>query len=376
MKRFRLRPMPHPESSDAAPKVAERSTALPQPLSWQARGLLEGPDRRTRWVVILAATLARPIADLDDRVAVLHRSLPMLGARLRGGAWHPGEPPPVLRVDGEPLAHPGLIAAFPLAEQPPVRVLAGEGGHRLAFAAHHAAFDGLGLVAVLRALLGGSPPQPVLERPPGSPDSPWPALRRLLQPADRVAPSRPRPARESLVVREVMLSGWGVTARLAGACAEAAAAHTRARGRPWRQVGVSIGIGGPQGAGYVSSYRRVDTTSDGESVEQAVARALARPEEPFALVRPSAAMRLLAPISARFSDSLLVSNIGRHELPGATRLDFFPVARGRSAVAFGAAGLPGGPSTVTIRARDLNTADAAALLGDVVRRLHSRREEP
>ena len=35
-------------------------------------------------------------------------------------------------------------------------------------------------------------------------------------------------------------------------------------------------------------------------------------------------------------------SLGRQEVPGATRLEFFPVARGRSAVAVGAVGLPGG----------------------------------
>jgi hypothetical protein len=80
---------------------------------------------------------------------------------------------------------------------------------------------------------------------------------------------------------------------------------------------------------------------------------------------------VLEPVVGRFSDSLLVSNLGRREVPGATRLEFFPVARGRSAVAVGAAGLAGGTSTVSVRARDLSPEDAEALLGDLVSRLEA-----
>ena len=121
-------------------------------------------------------------------------------------------------------------------------------------------------------------------------------------------------------------------------------------------------------AGYRSRYRRVDLRA-GEAVEPAVAAALASPREPPDQVWSPRLGRLLEPLAGRFSDSLLVSNVGRRAVPGARRLDFFPVARGRSAVAFGAAGLAGGPSTVSVRARDLAAEDAEALLADVVARL-------
>jgi hypothetical protein len=104
-------------------------------------------------------------------------------------------------------------------------------------------------------------------------------------------------------------------------------------------------------------------------VGPAVAAALANPVDPPELVRPRP-MRLLAPVQRRLSDSLLVSNVGRHAVPDARLLAFFPVARGRSAVAFGAAGLQDGPITVTLRSRDLARVDAEVLLGDVVTHLH------
>ena len=103
----------------------------------------------------------------------------------------------------------------------------------------------------------------------------------------------------------------------------------------------------------------------------AVAAAVAGRREPLDQVWSPRFGWLLEPVVGRFSDSLLVSNLGRRDVPGATRLEFFPVARGRSAVAVGAAGLPGGPSTVSLRARDLSPEDAEALLADREARLEA-----
>jgi hypothetical protein len=105
--------------------------------------------------VVAAATLTAPVDRLQDRLEALHRAVPMTGARLRGEIWHPGSPADPLIVDGDPLDAPALIDRFDLATQPPLRVVAGSGGLRLAVACHHAAFDGLSLVALLAALVGG-----------------------------------------------------------------------------------------------------------------------------------------------------------------------------------------------------------------------------
>ena len=75
---------------------------------------------------------------------------------------------------------------------------------------------------------------------------------------------------------------------------------------------------------------------------------------------------LLQPVLQRFSDTLLVSNLGRLDLPGVRRLEFYPVARGRSALAIGAAGLVGGATTLTLRSRTLSPPDAESLLSDIV----------
>jgi hypothetical protein len=395
---------------------------LPAPASRNALALLRFPDRRTGWVVVAAASLEEPPAGLDERLHVLHLAVPMVGARLRGEVWRPGSPPEPLVVDGEPLGVPALLDRFRLAEEPPLRVLVGAGGTRVAVACHHAAFDGLGLVGLLAALLGGP-----LPGPPGAVTAPRaPAelrglLGRLARPADRVAPSPGvAPARDALAVHELVLTGRRVTARLAAAAVAAAGARNARLGRPWRRVGLNLGLpglgrpagppgqggpgdatrggssagsgpggtpgraagsreagdraAGPGGAGVVagnlSRYRRVDLVA-GEPVEPAVAAALGSPREPVDQVWSPRLGRLLGPVARRGSDSLLVSNLGRRAVPGATRLDFFPVARGRSAVAVGAAGLVGGASTVSLRARDLSSEDAAALLADIVARLEA-----
>jgi hypothetical protein len=212
---------------------------------------------------------------------------------------------------------------------------------------------------------------------------------RLIRPADRVAPSLARRGWEALAVAEVDLAGPGVTARLVSAAVAAAGAHNARLGRPWRRVGINIGLAGAAEAagglsavnrtreievpgnqlpGNFSRYRRLDL-GPGEAVAPALEAALASPREPLDQVWSPRWGWVLEPVVGRFSDSLLVSNLGRWEVPGVTRLEFFPVARGRSAVAVGAVGLADGPATVSVRARDLSSEDAEMLLADLVARV-------
>jgi hypothetical protein len=350
-------------------------------------------------VVVAAATLAAPVDRLEDRLAALHQAVPMIGARLHDETWQPGPPPAPQIIDDDPIAALDLVARFDLATRPPIRVVAGSGGTRLAVACHHAAFDGLSLVALLADLIRpedqpGDSGQFEAPRPPStkavgnrehppSPSRGVPELRglvgRLARPADRVAPSLMQTGREALAVAEVGLSGPKVTARLAAAAVAAAGAHNARLGHRWRRVGLNVGLAGLTGpgphpvggggeVGNSSRYRRVDLRV-GEAVGTALEAALARDREPLDQVWSPRLGRVLEPVVGRFSDSLLVSNLGRREVPGATRLEFFPVARGRSAVAVGAVGLAGGPVTVSVRARDLSSEDAEALLADLVARL-------
>ena len=167
----------------------------------------------------------------------------------------------------------------------------------------------------------------------------------------------------------VALEGPSVTARLAAAVAAAVSAHNARRGRPWREVGVSVGLGGPPGVGNLARYRRIDVAADGD-IEAAVAAAIASGAPPPAeLRRAPAALRLLAPVVSRLGDSFLVSNLGRHDVGGLTDVAFFPVARGPSAVAVGAVGRGDGLASVSLRARHLDDGDAGTLLGSVISHL-------
>ncbi|WP_426574103.1 hypothetical protein [Aquihabitans sp. McL0605] len=341
---------------------ADHTAALPLPASRHALALLRFPDPRTDWVVVTVATLSQPLTDLDAALEALHASVPIVGARLRDEVWHAGSAPTPIVVEGDPLGHPALDRAFDLGEEPPLRVVLSADGLRLGIAGHHAAFDGLALVAVLRALTSGEQPKPVTSPPPGEAGSKVPLLQRLARPADRVAPTPGVWPRDAYATRTVTVTGKGITGQLTAACVRAVVDHNADRDHPIRKVGLTIAIGGPAGVGNVASYRRIDVTPS-DPIPALVQEALASPDEPGEQVSaPKALMALLEPVVERFSDTILVSNLGRHRVPGVERLDFFPVARGRSAVCFASAAIEGGQTTLTLRARDLSPGDARRLL--------------
>jgi hypothetical protein len=343
--------------------------ALPAPASRHALALLRFPDARTDWVVVTVATLRDGVARLSERLTALHLAVPLVGARLDGETWQPGAAPEPIVIDGEPLGHPELDRPFDLAAEAPLRLVVGADGTRLGVVGHHAAFDGLALVAVIDALTGGPLPSPVDSPPPGEAGSKLPLLARLARPADRVAPTIGIWPGDAYVTRTIAVTGPGVTGQLAAACVGAVQDHNRAAGEPLRKVGITVAVGGPAGVGNVASYRRIDVAPDGD-VAGAVRAALVSTEEPGEQVSaPKALMAALAPVVERFSDTILLSNLGRHPVAGISRLDFFPVARGRSAVCFASAAVEGGETTLTLRARDLSPGDARRLLDGAVARL-------
>lgn len=341
--------------------------ALPAPLDVAARAVLNHPDQRSDWLVVVAGALAT-LPDVERLAA----SVPLTAARLGRGEWVPGPPGPLVTSTGDPLASPDLWRRIRLRDEPPLRVVGGPDG-RVALAAHHAAFDGLSLLQLLQLLTDSSaiaadmPPELQKGRGVQRPGM----VQRLLHPADRVAPSAPLPADEARVWRSVQLRGAGITARLARAVADAVADHNRRRGHRWRRVGVSFGMGGKAGIGNLATYRRVDVDLEaGDDVGRAVEDALAwAGGPPLELRRAPRALRLLGPVTNRLGDSFLISNLGRHDLGTLRDVLFFPVARGRSAVAVGAVGDKTGAGTVTLRGRDLIAEDAEALLDGLIARL-------
>ncbi len=361
---------------------------LYQPLaaSPQSLAILRHPDRRTAWVQLITATLGEPVQGLtarcDQRLEEINRQVPLVGARLRGEAWVSGPAPRAIEVDGDLLDARHLLDPFDLAWGPPIRLLVGRDGRRLALAAHHAAADGRAIVALLEALVGGPIPDPsddLTGPPPIAAEASGgrlTALRRLLRPADPVPPSPEPPPRDSLAVRTLRSPERVVVAQIASAAIDAIAERSRIMGRPWRRVGLSIPVGSnAPGVGNLATYRRVDLSwpeCSGNKVRAAISEAIKSGPMPAELTRAPRLLKLLAPVADRFADSVLISNHGAYELPGVSQLAVFPVARGRSAVVFGAARVLGGESTVTLRARDLTQADAEELLDQTVRRMEGR----
>lgn len=333
--------------------------------------MINHPDRATAWVVVMVARarsgerLVEP-AVLASRLVELSSAVPMAASRLHGQRWDHGAPPDlVVSAASDPLDIVPL-QPFDLVREPPLRVVCPPEGSWVVLCAHHSAFDGLAMVSVLRGLVTGSSEQPTTyhaDSVSSPPEVPWPLLRRALRPADRVAASAAHPLSETLVARTVTLGGSRVTGRIAASCASGVTLHNRRLGARLRRLGVSVAVGGM--GSDSATYRRIDTTPDGP-VERLVDEALSTTTVPREMVGLPRAARLVGPLVYRLSDTILVSNLGRQRIGPVDRVDFFPVARGRSAVAFGAAGIADGRTSLTLRARDLDRTDADRLLDDVV----------
>ncbi|MBO9531610.1 MAG: hypothetical protein J7513_01395 [Solirubrobacteraceae bacterium] len=361
--------------------------------SWQARPLTPSeaaivfhPDQQTPWAPSVVVHLSEPLdaALAATRLAALAALHPILDASLVGDGWMAGSGR--LRVEADADLDPVLHARFDLAAGPPLRVALAADGLRLAVVGHHAALDGRALIAVASALLGSpdalaSGAAAQAAPPMAAPPAPAPTggaaelLRRVAQPADRVAPSFSPPTAESFAAAPLPPGVSPRASSLAAAAVTAVGPWNAARGgSPWGRIGLTIPVGGPAVLGNVSTHRRVDLGLPAD-VGAAVTAALAQAAEPPGTgLSPARAklLRALAPVTDRLSDSLLISNLGRVELPGAAAVDFYPQARGRSAVAIGACTPVGGTARITVRARDLVPADAEALLDRVVRQLALR----
>ncbi|MBJ7470073.1 MAG: hypothetical protein JHD16_02180 [Solirubrobacteraceae bacterium] len=348
--------------------------------------ILHHPDRQTAWAPLLVVEVAgAPLteADVHARLADLASRHWILRARRLGTRWVAADavsPPTRLGALAD------LCRPFDLAADAPLRIALATDGRRLALTAHHAALDGRALLTVAAHLLGtpaGEPadvaevdhaptpaPAPAAAEPGSSGRSAGAidALRRLARPADRVAPSVAPPSREVFVSAELPLQASARVAQLAAAACAAAQDWNGARGAPWRRVGLTIPVGGPPVLGNVSTHRRVDLPATADPAA-AVQHALRAAHGPASRAPHPAVLRMLAPVVHRFSDSLLVSNLGLVTLPGAAAVDFYPQARGRSAVALGAASVVGGGRRLTLRARDLTEDDARALLDSTLARL-------
>lgn len=315
------------------------------------------------WSVVIEAGLAAAPATADVQ-ARLDAVLP--------GHPHLGPSPRVRSVDDAALAgERQRIADEPYAAGGPatrVTIVAGASS-RLLVAAHEGALDGLGLLGLAGLALGlplASSARGVGADPPRGSFAAS-ALRAVteaaVRPPTRVAAAGGRPGArgDELGARDAgSLRG---TAHIVAAAARAVVAwnagHGAQAGRIVTVIGASHRAGDAITLDHAAAWMRVRPGRGDDAIVAArIAAEQPRPVGPPARL-PGPAIGAIRLLSKRLGSTFLVSNLGLIAAPPAvTSLAFFPVAHGRSGVAFGAATV-GNASTITIRAR-ARRFDAAA----------------
>ncbi len=291
---------------------------------WRERGLtsqeaaiLFHPDRRTPWAPSLVVHL-RARSTLPRPRRGSPRSLPSTRSSTRASSAIVGGPARADSRSRRPRIRSrscGRGSISPPGRPCASRVLSAPA--RLVVVGHHAALDGRALLSVAAAVLGTPPgitaapdqvptaaSAPAFEpgrsgSEPGRPARPGDAFRRVLRPADRVAPSAAPPTVESFAACEL---GPGAAvpraSTLAAASTVAVAQWNDERGARWERVGLTIPVGGPPVLGNVSTHRRVDVRLPADiagAVTAALAQAVAPPGSGLG---PGRARLLLHPRSA------------------------------------------------------------------------------
>jgi hypothetical protein len=368
------------EMSQGEPRHPSVWQNLPMPVRPTALHMLRHPDRRTTWAVAGVIRFESPLGGgdpakvasvVEERFAELHRLFPVVGARLSGTQWVPGRTNPVVFSSNGSAVTQAPVRPFDLSREAPFRLFADAGGWWLTLVSHHAAIDGANMTPMLKLLCGDPPGAPERSRPLARRAvPPWQALWRLARPADPVAPSAETPEGDTFAHVPLPPIGKDASTRLPEALALALMERNERMGKPIGKLGLSISVVEVDAGLAVASYRRIDIPA-GRPIRPAVEAALRSVEEPWEILHAPRALKLLAPLAGRLSDTLLLSNFGRIQLSGVRSLEIYPVARGRSAVAFGAVRVVAAESTLTIRARHLSPSDAASVLARAVELLAS-----
>lgn len=327
-------------------------------------------DPTVTWSVLLRARLARPVDETSvlDRLARHVRQLPQLG----------GPPAVVSTSDIDGMLE--SFAARPFrAGDALLRVAVGAGQPELVLAAHHGAVDGLGLLGLLGVALDVELTSNAtgIGTRPAELSFPLSAVRRVgeavFAPPARIRPCAGAPADVDVFVEHSGPRRQAGTAALITAATNATVRWNREHGSATHRVVAAVGASRRPGhelrTTQDSAYLRL-RLDDADVLGQLAAQP---PEPAFPAFRnplASVAIRLLAP---RLGSTFLVSNLGVVDAPDPVRaLSFYPVASGRSGVAFGAATL-GETTTITVRARrqDFDRTATSSLLDLVFTELAS-----
>jgi hypothetical protein len=252
--------------------------------------------------------------------------------------------------------------------------------------AHHAYVDGLGLLAVLAALLDDevvSGATGIGERERRS--TVLTMASRLLELAVRPpAPVASGTGGSSTSVEDVFAVARVPravrTAQLAHAAVQAVAAHNGARGARSDRVALAVGVSTTGGAdlrpGDHSGFLRFTGAErlGVAELEQALATGplqVGGTAQGATARRAGGLIRWASRVFAgRLGSTVLVSHLGRVEATGLSAAEFYPLAGNGSGLSVGAA-TAGSTTTVTLRARarQHDTTDLEALLAGVLGRL-------
>ena len=280
--------------------------------------------------------------------------------RLRRLATRQGwTPPDTVEIGADPLRLLADLCSRP--PDPPIRL--GLAGRYVVLAGQHSHVDGLGMLAVLAAVVD----QPVTSsaRGLGHRDERGSVasgtLRRLaeaiLAPPGRVARSGGSDGPDRIVVRTV--DGTVSAADLVCAGAAGLAAYNRTHGTRTRRVAVAVGASRRPGTSIEPAnhsallrLRNVERLTRDE-VRGALRAAAPEPDPSAAgggrlVARAmSIGLRVLAP---RLGSTLLVSHLGTVTAPGAEEVLLHPVTAGGSGLSLGA-GDDGRRTVLSLRAR-------------------------
>lgn len=328
-------------------------------------------DQAVSWSILLEADLT---SALDPQLA--GKRLDDLVAR------HPhlGSAPQLLRLSPDDWAPTrAAFADRPYSPDEPLVRVAVQGA-RVLVAAHHGAADGIGLLALLGAVLDQpvrSSARGVLDRAP-NPSFLRSAARRLSEavftPPSRVAADRGDAANDAFATPDVLNASFAATpdgrldtATLVSAGARAVAGYNAARGASARRLVAAVGAskdgGNSPNPWHSSTFLRLPVDPDA-TVDEVREQLRVQPPEPdFPVagggVTSSLASRFARLLAPRLGSTYLASNLGLISADAVTAVRFFPAASGPNGVSFGLASTPSGGS-FTVRARGASCSPAGA----------------
>jgi hypothetical protein len=345
----------------------ELRDAPPAPVSIVGRSSDVAGHPEVSWSIILDAGLREPVHP-DAVRARLVAAWPRDGSA--GGV------PSVVSTGAEHDRMVAEAADLPYGEaEPSCRLFVRAGPTpRVAVAAHHAALDGLGLVAVLGVATGQALGTSARGAGAPSPAGGWGyAARRLgealFRPPARIGPRGGAPGAGGDHLVRADVSRPVRTIELIAAAAHAAGIWNAPSSGRRRAAPIVVAVGAARGTpsapiiGTQAAWFRIPVTDpDPERIRVAMRRRGPEPRGPFGALSAARLVGLSRALSGRTGSTLLVSHLGGLMSAGSVRCAvFYPAAHGRSGICVGGITVDG---TTTLGLRARRAAFSRASAGD------------